>query len=55
MLEDSTAGIRAARAAGMKVIGVRAGNFAGQPQEEADVVVDTLVDVTDKLLASLFV
>jgi beta-phosphoglucomutase-like phosphatase (HAD superfamily) len=55
VLEDSTAGIRAARAAGMKVIGVRAGNFAKQPQDEADRVVDTLVDVTDKLLASLFV
>ncbi|HWE30726.1 MAG TPA: HAD family phosphatase [Polyangia bacterium] len=54
VLEDSTAGIRAARAAGMKVIGVRAGNFARQPQEEADLVVDTLLDVTDKLLASLF-
>ena len=40
---------------GMKVIAVRAGNFAGQPQDEADVVVDTLVDVTDALLASLFV
>ena len=55
VLEDSTAGIRAARAAGMKVIGVRAGNFALQPQDEADLVVETLVDVTDKLLASLFV
>jgi hypothetical protein len=39
----------------MKVVGVSAGNFAKQPQQEADVVVDTLVDVTDKLLASLFV
>ena len=36
----------------MQVIGVRAGNFAGQPQEEADLVVDTLLDVTDTLLAS---
>jgi HAD superfamily hydrolase (TIGR01509 family) len=54
VLEDSTAGIRAARAAGMKVIGVRAGNFAKQPQDEADRVVDTLVDVTDALVASLF-
>src|SRR5262249_9961732 len=35
VLEDSTAGIRAARAAGMKEIGVRAGNFAQQPQDEA--------------------
>ena len=55
VLEDSTAGIRAARAAGMRVIGVRAGNFAKQPQEEADRVVDSLLDVTDNLLASLFV
>lgn len=55
VLEDSTAGIRAARAAGMKVIAVRAGNFAAQPQDEADVVVDTLADVSDELLASLFV
>ena len=55
VIEDSTAGIRAARAAGMRVVGVRAGNFARQPQEEADLVVDTLLDVTDNLLASLFV
>jgi HAD superfamily hydrolase (TIGR01509 family) len=54
VLEDSTACIRAARAAGCKVIGVRAGNFAGQPQDEADRVVDTLVDVTDAIMASLF-
>jgi HAD superfamily hydrolase (TIGR01509 family) len=54
VLEDSTAGIRAARAAGCKVIGVRAGNFARQPQDEADRVVDTLVDVTDAIMASLF-
>jgi HAD superfamily hydrolase (TIGR01509 family) len=54
VLEDSTAGIRAARAAGMRVIGVRAGNFAKQPQDDADLVVDTLVEVTDSLVASLF-
>ena len=54
VIEDSTAGIRAARAAGMRVVGVRAGNFARQPQDEADVVVDTLIDVDDALLASLF-
>jgi HAD superfamily hydrolase (TIGR01509 family) len=54
VIEDSTAGIRAARAAGMRVIGVRAGNFAGQPQDEADRVVDTMADVTDELVASLF-
>ena len=54
VLEDSTAGIRAARAAGMRVIGVRAGNFAGQPQDEADAVVATLLEVDDALVASLF-
>lgn len=54
VLEDSTAGIRAARAAGMRVIGVRAGNFARQPQEEADAVVDTLAQVDEILVAKLF-
>jgi HAD superfamily hydrolase (TIGR01509 family) len=54
VLEDSTAGIRAAREAGMRCVAVRAGNFARQPQEEADVVVDTLTDVDDRLLAQLF-
>jgi HAD superfamily hydrolase (TIGR01509 family) len=54
VVEDSAAGITAARTAGMRVIGVRAGNFARQPQDRADVVVDTLLDVTDALLASLF-
>ncbi|HEY7953705.1 MAG TPA: HAD family phosphatase [Polyangia bacterium] len=54
VLEDSTAGIRAGRAAGMRVVAVRAGNFAAQPQDEADRVVDTLEDVDDRLLAELF-
>jgi HAD superfamily hydrolase (TIGR01509 family) len=54
VLEDSTAGIRAARAAGMRVVAVRAGNFARQPQDEADRVVETLSDVTDALMAALF-
>lgn len=54
VLEDSTAGIRAARTAGMICVGVRAGNFAGQPQDEAHAVVDTLADLTDGLVASLF-
>lgn len=54
VIEDSTAGIRAARAAGMRVVGVRAGNFAGQPQDEADAVVETLLHIDDALLASLF-
>lgn len=54
VVEDSTAGIRAARAAGMRVVGVRAGNFAAQPQDEADRVLATLHDLDDALLASLF-
>jgi len=54
VIEDSTAGIRAGRTAGMVVVGVRAGNFAGQPQDEAHAVVDTLADVDDALVASLF-
>ncbi len=54
VLEDSTAGVRAARAAGMRCVAIRAGNFAHQPQDEADRVVDTLDDVDDSLVASLF-
>lgn len=54
VLEDSQAGIRAGIAAGMRVVAVRAGNFAGQPQNEAHRVVDTLEAVDDRLLAELF-
>ena len=46
VLEDSAAGIAAGRAAGMTVIAVRAGNFAGHDQSSAHLVVDTLDDVT---------
>jgi HAD superfamily hydrolase (TIGR01509 family) len=53
VIEDSTAGIRAGRAAGMTVVAVRAGNFARQPQEEAHLVVDSLTDLDDALLARL--
>jgi HAD superfamily hydrolase (TIGR01509 family) len=53
VLEDSAAGIRAARAAGMMCVAVRAGNFAGQPQDEAHLVIDTLAELDDRLLASL--
>jgi HAD superfamily hydrolase (TIGR01509 family) len=48
-IEDATPGILSARAAGARVIGVRAGNFAGYDLSAADVVVDTLDDVTDEL------
>jgi beta-phosphoglucomutase-like phosphatase (HAD superfamily) len=53
VIEDSQAGIRAGQDAGMTVIAVRAGNFAGQPQEAAHIVVDALTDVTDSMLARL--
>jgi beta-phosphoglucomutase-like phosphatase (HAD superfamily) len=44
-IEDSAAGIAAARAAGMRCIAVRAGNRYGQDQSEADRILDTLSDV----------
>jgi HAD superfamily hydrolase (TIGR01509 family) len=53
VLEDSNAGIRAGKAAGMGVIAVRAGNFAGQPQDEAHCVVDSLAVVDDALLEKI--
>jgi HAD superfamily hydrolase (TIGR01509 family) len=53
VIEDSTAGIRAGRTAGMTVIAVKAGNFAHQPQDEAHLVVEALTDLTDSLLARL--
>ena len=52
-IEDATPGILSARAAGARVIAVRAGNFAGYDLSPADVVVDTLDDVTDELCARL--
>jgi HAD superfamily hydrolase (TIGR01509 family) len=52
-IEDATPGVLAARAAGARVIGVRAGNFSGYDLSAADVVVDTLDDITDELLARL--
>jgi sugar-phosphatase len=51
VLEDSSAGIAAARAAGIRVIAVRAGNASGQDQSAADLVVDSLHDIDDTLLA----
>ncbi|HEY7372780.1 MAG TPA: HAD family phosphatase [Polyangia bacterium] len=52
-IEDATPGILSARAAGARVIAVRAGNFAGYDLSPADAVVDTLDDVTDDLIARL--
>ena len=53
VIEDSHAGIKAGRAAGMTVVGVRAGNFAGQPQDEAHVVLGTLLELDDAFLANV--
>lgn len=50
VIEDAAPGIAAARAAGVRVIGVRAGNFSGYDLGNADAVVDTLLDVTDDLI-----
>jgi sugar-phosphatase len=44
-IEESSAGIAAARAAGMAVVAARAGNFAGQDQSAADLVVETLAEI----------
>jgi HAD superfamily hydrolase (TIGR01509 family) len=52
-IEDATPGILSARAAGARVIAVRAGNFVGYDLSPADVVVDTLDDVTDDLVKGL--
>jgi beta-phosphoglucomutase-like phosphatase (HAD superfamily) len=53
VIEDATPGILAGRAAGARVVAVRAGNFVGYDLSAAHVVVDTLADVTDELCASL--
>jgi HAD superfamily hydrolase (TIGR01509 family) len=52
-IEDATPGILSARAAGVRVVGVQAGNFSGYDLSAADIVVDTLDDVTDQLCDSL--
>jgi HAD superfamily hydrolase (TIGR01509 family) len=52
-IEDATPGILSARAAGVRVIAVRAGNFAGYDLSAADLVVDTLAEVTDEVIAKL--
>jgi beta-phosphoglucomutase-like phosphatase (HAD superfamily) len=53
VLEDATPGILSALAAGARVVGVRAGNFSGYDLTAAHIVVDTLDEVTDELVAEL--
>lgn len=45
VIEDATPGILSGRAAGARVIAVRAGNFSGYDLSGADAVVDTLAEV----------
>lgn len=52
-LEDSPNGVRAAKAAGMAVVGVAAGLTAGLPLDGADLVVNSLEEVTLEGLAAL--
>jgi HAD superfamily hydrolase (TIGR01509 family) len=49
VLEDAQPGVQAARAAGARVVGIRAGNFVGYDLSAADAVVETLDEVTDAL------
>lgn len=53
VVEDSTAGIAAGRAAGCVVLAVRAGNFGGWDQSGAHRIVDTLVELTPSLVVEL--
>lgn len=53
VIEDSNAGIAAGRAAGCTVIGVRAGNFGGQDQSAAHLLVDTLEHIDADVLGAL--
>lgn len=53
VIEDSTAGIAAGRAAGCIVLAVRAGNFGGWDQGGAHHLVDTLEELTPSLVDQL--
>jgi len=54
VIEDAEPGILAGKAAQASVIAVRRANFMGYDQSAADVVVDTLEQVTDELLDKLW-
>jgi HAD superfamily hydrolase (TIGR01509 family) len=53
VVEDSVAGIAAGRAAGCLVLAVRAGNFGGWDQSGAHHVIDTLDELTPRLVDQL--
>jgi len=54
VIEDSTSGIRAAKAAGMTCMGFRSPNSKNQNYSDADVVVDDLRSVDMKFFESLY-
>lgn len=54
VIEDAEPGILSGKAAHARVIAVRRANFLGYDQSAADVVVDTLEEVTDTLLERLW-
>jgi HAD superfamily hydrolase (TIGR01509 family) len=54
VIEDAEPGILSGKAAEAKVIAVRRANFSGYDQSAADVIVDTLEEVTDSLLDDLW-
>jgi HAD superfamily hydrolase (TIGR01509 family) len=54
VIEDAEPGILSGKAAGARVIAVRRGNFMGYDQSAADTVVDTLEQVSDGMLDSLW-
>jgi beta-phosphoglucomutase len=54
VIEDSGPGIVSGKAAGACVIAVRRANFMGYDQSAADEIVDTLEQVTDVMLDSLW-
>jgi beta-phosphoglucomutase len=53
VIEDAEAGIKAGKAAGMKVVAVRSPNTHGQELDLADAVVDSLRDVSLEFLRGL--
>jgi HAD superfamily hydrolase (TIGR01509 family) len=54
VIEDAEPGIIAGKAAGARVIAVRRANFLGYDQSAADVIVDTLEEVSDDILERLW-
>jgi HAD superfamily hydrolase (TIGR01509 family) len=54
VIEDAEPGILAGKTAGARVIAVKRGNFLGYDQSAADVIVETLEQVTDDLLDQLW-